>query len=206
MEGPRMNTDDHGSESDLTEAACFDKEREMATTMLSRAAILTLAFFCCLAPLGAQSAPGKSADPAWKKLAFLLGEWTGSAGEKDTPLGAGQGDFSFQPELNRKIIVRRNQAAYDSGVRHEDLMVIYGDALEETPRAIFFDSEGHVIRYNLTFPAPNRVTFESEPGQAGPRYRLSYWMEGRALAGKFEVAPPGADFKTYMSWRSKKKE
>ena len=153
--------------------------------------------------VGAQSAADRAGDPAWKKLEFLMGKWTGSAGEKDTPLGAGQGGYSFEAELNRKIIIRHNRAAYDSGVRHDDLMVIYLDAPNDTPRAIYFDSEGHVIRYNLTFPVPNRVIFESDGTQPGPRYRLSYWLNGRALDGKFEVAPPGSEYKTYMSWTSK---
>src|SRR5579872_5730122 len=96
-------------------------------------------------------------NDAWTKLEFLLGQWTGIAGEKDTPLGAGQGSFSFQPELNRKIVVRRNNATYDSGASHDDLMVIYLDAPGDTPRAIDFDTEGHVIRYNVAFPSPNRV-------------------------------------------------
>jgi hypothetical protein len=106
--------------------------------------------------------------------------------------------------LNRKIIVRHNQASYTSGVRHDDLMVIYLDAPDDTPRAIYFDTEGHVIRYSLTFPAANKVTFESDGTQPGPRYRLSYWLNGPSLDGKFEVAPPGAEYKTYMSWASKK--
>lgn len=154
--------------------------------------------------VGAQTTPDKAVDSPWKKLEFLLGKWTGTAGEKDTPLGVGQGGFSFEPELNQKIIVRHNRAAYDSGVKHDDLMVIYLDAPNDTPHAIYFDTEGHVIRYNLTFPASNRVTFESDGSQSGPRYRLSYWLNGRALDGKFEVAPPGAEYKTYLSWTSKK--
>jgi hypothetical protein len=143
-------------------------------------------------------------DASWKKLEFLLGKWTGVAGEKETPLGAGQGGFSFEPELDRKIIVRRNHAAYSSGARHDDLMVIYLDAPNDTPRAIYFDTEGHVIRYNLTFPGAGKAVFESDGAQAGPRYRLSYWLDGPALNGKFEVAPPGAEYKTYLSWASKK--
>ena len=47
-------------------------------------------------------------------------------------------------------------------------------------------------------------TFESDGTQPGPRYRLSYWLNGSALDGKFEVAPPGAEYKAYMSWTSKK--
>jgi hypothetical protein len=146
----------------------------------------------------------QNADAPWKKLKFMLGDWTGVAGEKDTPQGAGSGGFSFKPELNGKVIVRRNHAAYDSGVKHDDLMVIYLDPPTDAPRAIFFDTEGHVIRYNLSFPAANRVVFESDGTQPGPKYRLTYWMNGSSLDGKFEVAPPGAEYKSYMSWTSKK--
>jgi len=155
-----------------------------------------LAVLAILIPLEAQT------SGPWPKLDFLLGDWTGVAGEKDTPLGAGQGSFSFQPELNRKIIVRRNNARYDSGVRHDDLMIIY---LDGVPRAIYFDTEGHVIRYSLSFPAPQHAVFESESGQPGPRYRLSYWMDAGVLKGRFETAAPGGEYKTYLSWSSKRR-
>jgi hypothetical protein len=141
---------------------------------------------------------------AWKKLDFLFGEWTGSAAEKDTPLGGGHGSFSFEPELNRKIIVRHNHAGYDSGTQHDDLMVIYLDAPNETPRAIYFDTEGHVIRYNLAFPSAARVVFETDAAQPGPRYRLTYWTEGESLNGRFEVAAPAGEYKTYLNWKSTK--
>jgi len=142
---------------------------------------------------------------AWHKLEFLIGNWTGVAGEKETPLGAGQGSFSFQPELDGKIVVRRNTAAYNSGAHHDDLMVIYLDAPDTAPRAIYFDSEGHVIHYALAFPAANRAVFESEPGQPGPRFRLTYWLEDGSLKGKFEIAAGGGEFKPYLSWTSKKR-
>jgi hypothetical protein len=159
-------------------------------------------------PVEAQNSAGKASpapsDTAWKKLEFLLGKWTGVAGEKDTPVGAGQGAFSFELQLDRKIIVRHNYAEYSSAPRHDDLMVIYLDAPNDTPRAIYFDSEGHVIRYNLAFPSRDRVVFESDGTQAGPRYRLSYWLERESLNGKFEVATPGSEYRTYLSWKSKK--
>lgn len=160
--------------------------------------LIAMAVFCAALPVSAQS----SDNATWKKLEFLLGKWTGVAGEKDTPLGAGQGSFSYEPQLENKIIVRHNNATYDSGVRHDDLLIIYAE--KDKPRAIYFDSEGHVIRYNVTIPSPNAVTFESDGTQPGPRYRLSHWMEKSSLNGKFEVAPPGAEYKTYMSWTSKK--
>jgi hypothetical protein len=155
-----------------------------------------------LALLTAFSALHAQTSDAWKKLDFVLGRWEGVAGEKDTPLGGGQGSYSFTPELNAKIIVRRNNAQYNSGVQHDDLMVIY---LEDTPRAIYFDSEGHVIRYNLAFPAANRLVFESDGSQPGPRYRLTYWLEGASLNGQFEVGAPGKDYQSYMKWKSTKR-
>jgi hypothetical protein len=140
-------------------------------------------------------------DRGLEQLEFLLGKWTGAAGEKDTPNGAGQGAFSFEPSLNKKIIVRRNNATYDSGSSHDDLMVIY---IEGGTRAIYFDSEGHAIRYNVSAPSINRIVFESDGTQPGPKYRLSYWLDGRSLNGKFEIAATASEFKTYMSWTSKR--
>lgn len=161
--------------------------------------------FTLLAFLAAFSVLHAQTNDPWKKLDFLLGEWTGVAGEKDTPLGAGQGDFSFKPELQQKIIMRRNNARYDSGARHDDLMIIYLDAPNEAPRAIYFDTEGHVIRYAVTFPSPNRVVFESDGTQSGPKYRLTYWSQGASLNGRFEVSATSGEYKTYMSWTSKRR-
>ena len=158
-----------------------------------------------IAMLAAVAALPAQANDSWKKLDFLVGDWVGFAGPKDSPLGPGQGAYSFAPEVNGKILVRRNNAQYDSGVRHDDLMVIYRDTPEDAPRAIYFDSEGHVIRYKLAFPEANRVVFESDGSQPGPRYRLTYWMDGTALNGQFEVGAPGKEYQAYLKWTSKKK-
>ena len=145
-----------------------------------------------------------AAAPSWKRLEFLMGRWSGAGGEKDGNLGSGQGTFSFEPQVKERIVVRRNHSAYESGAQHDDFMVIYFEGPGDTPRAIYFDSEGHVIRYNTSFPAANRVVFESDGTQPGPKYRLTYWLEGRQLNGTFEIAPPGASYKTYLNWTSKK--
>ena len=138
-------------------------------------------------------------DARFQSIQFLFGKWKGKGG--GASVGQGQGSYSYTPDLNKNIVIRRNFAEYPTGPRHDDLMIIY---VEESLRAIYFDSEGHVIRYNLTFPAANSVTFESDGTQPGPKYRLSYWLVGASLNGKFEVAPPGAEYKTYMSWASKR--
>ena len=132
-----------------------------------------------------------AAQPRWESLQFLIGTWTG-AGTGDP--GAGQGEFSFTPELDGRILVRRSFNQLATGPRHEDLMIVY---LEGAPRAIYFDSEGHVIRYTVSFPARNAVVFDS--GEA-PGYRLSYALEGKNLNGKFEVGG-----KTYLAWTAVKK-
>jgi hypothetical protein len=160
--------------------------------------VFGIAFLAAVPALHAQN------TDAWKKLDFLLGDWFGVAGEKDGQLGPGGGAFSFKAELNQKIIVRRNAARYDSGVAHDDLMVVYVDLPKDGPRAIYFDTEGHTIRYNLSFPAADRVVFESDGTQPGPRYRLTYWKEGASLNGRFEIAPPSGEYQIYLSWKSKK--
>ena len=136
---------------------------------------------------------GQAGGDRWKALDFLLGEWVGVAGAQETPAGAGQGAFSFERDVNQKIIVRRNYAQYDSAARNDDLMVIYME--DGRPRAIYFDSEGHVIHYSVSTPSAGRVVFESDAG-----YRLTYWMEEGAMKGQFEVGG-----KPYLSWTSRRK-
>lgn len=153
----------------------------------------------------ASSAHAQSAA-AWDRLDVLIGTWD-SAG--DTQLGAGDGAATFTRELDGHVIVRRSFADYKSGpqagTHHDDLLVIYRDAPDAPARAIYFDSEGHVIRYAVTSPRESAVVFESDGADPGPRYRLSYVRAGDALDGRFEIAMPGGDYTTYVSWTSKKR-
>jgi hypothetical protein len=114
----------------------------------------------------------------WQPLQFMVGKW-----KADT------GAFSFQPELNGQVLVRRN-VNNTPGQKHEDLMIVYS---EGGLHAIYFDTEGHTIRYVVSSPAKNMAVFDSEG--PGPKYRLSYALKGPSLNGKFEV-----DGKTYLTW------
>jgi len=133
----------------------------------------------------------QTADPRWEPMQFLMGKWKGAGtGEP----GAGQGSFSFLADLSGKVVIRRSFNQPAAGPRHEDLMIVYMDT--GTPHAIYFDSEDHIIRYKVSFPAANTAVFESD-GQPG--YRLSYVLQGKDLNGKFEVGG-----KTYLTWTSVK--
>lgn len=138
-------------------------------------------------------------DARFQSIQFLFGKWHGKGG--GATVGEGQGTYSYTPDLNQNIVIRRNFAEYPTGPRHDDLMIIY---TEGPLRAIYFDSEGHVIRYNVTTPSSTKVIFESDGTQPGPKYRLTHTLEGKELTGKFEVAAPGAEYKTYLTWTSVK--
>jgi hypothetical protein len=148
----------------------------------------------------------------WGPLEFLVGKWTGAGGGGP---GQGGGAFSFTPDLQNTVLVRKSFAEYPPAngkpaFRHDDLMIVYRDQASHEFRAIYFDSEAHTIEYSvkalLEKPGAGGVVFESAPGQAAPsvaqaapRYRMTYTSTGAAAASfKFEIAPPGKDFTAYI--------
>jgi hypothetical protein len=159
--------------------------------------------------VGAQTPAPKPADP-WAGLKFLVGEWQGLG--SGAP-GEGEGGTSFAFNLDGKILVRNNWAKYPpkpgekTGPSHLDFMIIYPEAGSGSLRAIYFDNEGHVIQYAVTFPAQrNAVVFETAAGQPGPRFRLTYELKANGvLDNVFWIAPPGGEFKVYVQGSLKKK-
>ena len=106
--------------------------------------------------------------------------------------------FSFQLELQGKILVRRNHLNFPAtpqrpAFTHEDLLVVYREAKTTPNRAIYFDSEGFVIHYTAAFSEQGKVlTFLSDPSPQAPRQKLTYVQnEDGTLKVKFEIAPPG---------------
>jgi hypothetical protein len=165
-----------------------------------------------LVTLSAGAADASSDDDPWKPYRFLAGEWT-AEGSGDP--GKGSGGFSFAWDLQEKVLVRRNRAEYPAtpgrpASSHEDLMVIYRGESGGPTKAIYFDSEGHVINYTATFSQDKRtLTFLSDAAPAGPRFRLSYTQaEGEVLRIKFEIAPPGKPdaFRTYLEGSAHRQE
>jgi hypothetical protein len=148
---------------------------------------------------------------AWAAYRFLLGEWVG---EGEGQPGQGKGQFSFAPDLQGKVLVRKNRADYAaSGGRpaftHEDLMIVYQEGNDKTQKAIYFDSEGHVVQYAVRASEDGQtLTFLSDAKPSLPRYRLTYAKrEAGKVTVKFEMASPDKPeaFKTYLEGTVRKK-
>ncbi len=157
-------------------------------------------------------APAQAIDSShWDSYRFLIGEWIGEGGSQP---GQGTGNFSFKPELQGKVLVRRNRADYPAtkdrlAFSHEDLMVIYQEENGSRDRAIYFDNEGHVILYTVEFSADGKSTvFVSGAEADQPRFRLTYSkVSNDALKCKFEIAPPShpESFANYLEWTAHRK-
>jgi hypothetical protein len=136
----------------------------------------------------------------WGPLEFLIGRWTGQG--SGSP-GNGAGAFSFTPDLQRRILVRTSFAEYPSaggkpGFRHDDLLIVYRENAATPIRAMYFDSEGHVIRYTVEAVA-NQAIFTSEGRRTEARYRMTYRAAGpNQLSFRFEIAGPGKDLAPYI--------
>ena len=155
--------------------------------------------FVAVLPVLAQApAPAPAADP-FAPLRFLVGRWQGEDA-KGVP-GKGSGEFTLRPELGGKVLVRRNVADYPAqngrpAVHHEDLTTVYPERGEL--KALYVDNEGHAIHYTVAAaPGGDGAVLLSEG--PGPRFRLSYLKQGAdRIAIRFEIAPPGKDFATYL--------
>ena len=142
----------------------------------------------------------------WGPVQFLAGHWTGDGGGEP---GRGSGSFSFAPDLQGKILVRKSFAEYPAAngkpaYRHDDLMIVYRDGSSRQLRAIYFDNEEHAIPYSIQ-SSPGGVVFESEGPRDAARFRLTYTSAGSGrLKLKFEIAPPGKEYATYIEAGAKR--
>ena len=148
----------------------------------------------------------------WGPLNFLLGDWVG---EGSSEVGQGTGGSSFSLDLQKRVMVRRNRAAYRATKDrqtyvHDDLMIIYRDSEKGPFRAIFFDNEGHVIHYAIQVsPDENSFQFLSDALPNRPRFRFTYTKSGpNILDINFEMAPPGKpdSFSQFIGGRIHRKE
>jgi len=153
--------------------------------------------------------PTVSAADEWGALQYLIGNWTG---EGSGAPGQGTGSFSFTPDLQGRVLVRKSRAEYPAtkdkpAFAHDDLMIVFREPDENAEgalRAVYLDSEGHVIRYAVTMFG-DRIVFTSEPSRGAPQYRFTYTRQPvDELKIKFEIAPPGKGFATYLEGAAKR--
>lgn len=162
-----------------------------------------------LAAVLAPSQP-EAAASSWEPFRFLLGQWSGA--EESAPPSQGKGLAVFQFELDGNILMRRNltdfpAAAGRPAFRHQDLLIVFPEA--GAFRAIYFDNEGHVIRYALEIAATGgTVTFLSETAAGQPRFRLAYSrVSADQVKVQFAIAPPGKpdEFMPYLEALTRRK-
>ncbi|HUI65202.1 MAG TPA: hypothetical protein VL126_10200 [Bacteroidota bacterium] len=165
--------------------------------MLTRLIVFSSLFVACVPGFAQQTKPGNL-----RQLDFLIGHWItpGKAGE------AG-GKCSFSWDLQRRVIVRNSFAEYpkrgtQEAFRHDDLMIIYCDK-DSLLSADYFDSEGHVISYEIQSASQGEVSFISRVIPGSARYRLKYRATaGGTIEGEFETASPDSpqSFVPYLKW------
>ncbi len=159
----------------------------------------------------AATASGAEADrDSWAPFRFLMGEWTG---EGTGQAGQFSGSFVFQPELGGKVLVRRNRVERarqpeHPAAAHEDLMVVYPAEKDRLAQALYWDDEGHAVKYTVE-PSPDSksLVFLGEIAPSQPRYRLGYKDLGDDLLGiEFAMAPPGKpqEFRTFLEGKARR--
>ena len=174
---------------------------------------LCLLFWVTAIPVVAQAQqpPADAALATWQRLHFLLGTWEAKTGGSGTAGATVVGNYTFREDLNGNAIVRtstldscKGPNAFDC--QHHDTLELFREGADV--KALYVDSEGHVIHYTVTAPDAHTAVFSSSG--PGPAFRLTYEQQGAGAAmvmsGKFQMAAPGSnDFHSYMEWSGAKK-
>jgi hypothetical protein len=150
------------------------------------------------------------ADPL-KPLSFLEGTWQaktrgGSAGADASAT------YTFQRELRGRILARHShdssgcQGPVTFDCDHSDLLYIYPGPDHRALKAVYFDNEGHVIRYDVAVTDPGTAVFTSDSETKGPQFRLVYELTSTVMSGKFQLRAPGqTDWKSYLEWSGERR-
>jgi len=153
-----------------------------------------------------QAVWGQQAMKQWDKWNFLVGEW---AGEGNGQPGKGEGKFTFGFDLDGNILVRKSSThfpatATSKEINHDDLLIIYQPGNDGSQEAIYFDNEGHTIKYKVSFNDKS-VVLTSGISAGEMRFRYTYTqLDPKTIISSFEMASPQApeDFKMYLSGKS----
>ena len=164
----------------------------------------------CFLVFSGEATAQQPKDSNWDGLRPLLGKWVAEGGGQ--PGLASAGGFSFDFDLQGRVLVRRNYSEYPAtggkpASRHDDLMVIYQEP-DKRMRAVYFDNEGHVIYYSVLLSEDKRtITLLSDPIATAPRFRFIYnLLKDDSLGMEFDIAPPGKpdSFSKYVEGKARR--
>ena len=85
---------------------------------------------------------------------------------------------------------------------HTDLLIVYQG--EKDQQAIYFDNEGHTIKYKVSFNDKS-IVLTGDIMQNAPRFRLSYTtIDAKTVNISFEMASSQKpeEFKMYLEGKS----
>jgi hypothetical protein len=142
----------------------------------------------------------------WDKWSFLIGEWQGEGSGQP---GNGGGSFSFAFDLDKNVLIRKSHSEYPATetkpkIIHDDLMIVYSDASNNTEKAIYFDNEGHIINYSVT-QSDKSIVLTSDKVANAPVFRLTYtFLNNNTVDTRFEMSQDGEKFMTYIEGVSRK--
>jgi hypothetical protein len=164
--------------------------------------------FSALLLIVSQIVHGQQNKNQWEKWNYLVGEWVGEGSGQP---GQGEGKFSFQTDLDGKIMVRKSHTVFPATVNskeivHNDLLIIYQAGSDDSQEAIYFDNEGHTIKYKVSYTEKSIILTSSITANE-TRFRFTYTdIDSKTVNSSFEMASPKTpeEFKMYLSGKSVK--
>jgi hypothetical protein len=133
------------------------------------------------------------------KWNWLIGEWKDNSSRQP---GQASYTFTFTFDLDRKIIVRKTNSSQQDitgkyNFIHQDLMIIYPDQTGKPDKAIYFDNEGHIINYKISFEGKS-IVFKNYDIGNNRVYRLTYTLnDNQTINRKFELSRDRENFTTF---------
>ena len=151
---------------------------------------------------------GQQIKNSWEKWNYLIGEWVG---EHNGQPGQGEGKFSFQTDLDGKILVRKSHTVFpattnSAEIIHDDILIIYQGGSDGSQEAIYFDNEGHTIKYKVSF-TDKSIVLTSDIAANATRFRFTYTaIDTKSVNASFEMASSQApdDFRMYLEGKAYK--
>ena len=153
---------------------------------------LALLLLFCLS--GFAQNPSSAASNPFQTLSFLEGTWSATA--QGNAGAAATGSYTFRLELANHVLARHSYTSAckgpaDYNCEHGDLLYIYKQAGKL--KAIYLDSEGHAIHYDVTTPEANTAVFLSDGSTPGPQFRLTYALKSERYVWEVSDADAGPD-------------